>query len=60
MTNTLKTLNAYMVNNIIKNTSDINEEIRNNILTEIDKYSPNKPDFKPNVGSNAEVLYTPT
>lgn len=58
MTNSLKTLNAYMVNNILKNPSDINDEIRNNILAEMDKYVPAKNDGK-NAGAvspNQEVL----
>ena len=35
-----------MVNNILKNPSDINDEIRNNILAEMDKYNPAKNDGK--------------
>jgi hypothetical protein len=57
-TNSLKTLNAYMVNNILKNPSDINDEIRNNILAEMDKYNPAKNDGKNNssISLNQEVL----
>jgi hypothetical protein len=58
MTNSLKTLNAYMVNNIVKNQSDINDEIKNNILTEMDKYAPAKNDGKgaSSISPNQEVL----
>ena len=54
MSNNLKRLNAYMVNNILKNTSaDITDEIRSNILAEMDTHMPNKSsDGKP-TGSNA-------
>ena len=47
-----------MVNNILKNPSDINDEIRNNILAEMDKYNPAKNDGKNNssVSLNQEVL----
>lgn len=62
MTNSLKTLNAYMVNNILKNPSDINDEIRNNILAEMDKYVPAKNDGKNagGVSPNQEVLQAST
>jgi hypothetical protein len=58
MTNSLKTLNAYMVNNIVKNQSDINDEIKNNILAEMDKYAPAKNDGKgaSSISPNQEVL----
>lgn len=59
MTNSLKTLNTYMVNNIIKNPYDINEEIRNNILAEMEKYVPAKNDGKTNStsgGPNPEPI----
>ena len=54
MSNNLKRLNAYMVNNILKNTSaDITDEIRSNILAEMDTHMPNKSsDGKP-TGSNS-------
>jgi hypothetical protein len=47
-----------MVNNILKNPSDINDEIRNNILAEMDKYVPAKNDGKNpgGVSPNQEVL----
>jgi hypothetical protein len=55
-----------MVNNIIKNTSaDITDEIRSNILAEMDTHMPNKSsDGKP-TGSNAggnqqDLLYAVT
>jgi len=63
MSNSMKRLNAYMVNNILKNTSaDITDEIRSNILAEMDTHMPNKSsDGKP-TGSNSggnqqELLY---
>jgi hypothetical protein len=66
MSNNMKRLNAYMVNNIIKNTSaDITDEIRSNILAEMDTHMPNKSsDGKP-TGSNAggnqqDLLYAVT
>lgn len=54
MSNSMKRLNAYMVNNILKNTSsDITDEIRSNILSEMDTHMPNKSsDGKP-TGSNS-------
>ena len=46
-TNSLKTLNGYMVSNILKsNQSEINNEIKNNILAEMDKYIAPKNDGK--------------
>jgi len=63
MTNSLKTLNAYMVNNILKSKqSDINDEIKNNILAEMDKYNPGKIESKntSSTSSNQEVLQTNT
>jgi hypothetical protein len=62
MSNNMKRLNAYMVNNILKNTSsDITDEIRSNILAEMDSHMPNKSsDGKPtgsNSGGNQELLY---
>jgi hypothetical protein len=46
-TNSLKTLNGYMVSNILKsNQSEINDEIKNNILAELDKYVAPKNDGK--------------
>ena len=63
MTNSLKTLNAYMVNNILKSKqSDINDEIKNNILAEMDKYNPCKIESKntSSTSSNQEVLQTNT
>jgi len=58
MTNSLKTLNAYMVNNIVKNNSDINDEIKKNILAEMDKYAPAKNEGKSTsaISPNQEVL----
>ena len=66
MSNNMKRLNAYMVNNIIKNTSaDITDEIRSNILAEMDTHMPNKSsDGKPtgsNPGGNQQdLLYAVT
>jgi hypothetical protein len=62
MSNSMKRLNAYMVNNILKNTSsDITDEIRSNILAEMDTHMPNKSsDGKPtgsNSGGNQELIY---
>jgi len=60
MTNSLKTLNAYMVNILKSKQSDINDEIKNNILAEMDKYNPTKIDNKniSSSSSNQEVLQT--
>jgi hypothetical protein len=58
-TNSLKTLNAFIVNSILKsNQSDINDEIKNNILVEMDKYVPSKNDSKnaSGISPNQEVL----
>ena len=52
-----------MVNNILKSKqSDINDEIKNNILAEMDKYNPGKIDSKntSSTSSNQEVLQTNT
>jgi hypothetical protein len=55
MSNNMKRLNVYMVNNILKNTSgDMTDEIRNNILAEMDSHMPNKSsDGKPTVSNSA-------
>jgi Ca2+-binding EF-hand superfamily protein len=62
MTNSLKTLNAYMVNILKSKQSDINDEIKNNILAEMDKYNPGKIESKntSSTSSNQEVLQTNT
>ena len=64
MSNNMKRLNVYMVNNILKNTSgEITDEIRNNILAEMDTHMPNKSSDGKATGSNSaggnqqELLY---
>jgi hypothetical protein len=61
-TNSLKTLNGYMVSNILKsNQSEINDEIKNNILAELDKYVAPKNDGKnPHVVSLAQEVIQAT
>jgi len=46
------------VNNIVKNNSDINDEIKKNILAEMDKYAPAKNEGKSTsaISPNQEVL----
>ena len=67
MSNNLKRLNAYMVNNILKNTSaDITDEIRSNILAEMDTHMPNKSSDGKTTGTNSaggnqqDLLYAVT
>lgn len=62
-TNSLKTLNGYMVSNILKsNQSEINNEIKNNILAEMDKYIAAKNDGKNSQSqpTNQEVIQATT
>ena len=62
-TNSLKTLNGYMVSNILKsNQSEINNEIKNNILAEMDKYIAAKNDGKTSQSqpTNQEVIQATT